>query len=469
MHGNKKNTVFEKVCVTDIADEGKAVAKTDEGPVVFIKNAVPGDVVDIEIRKKRKKYYEGQVIQFHSYSKMREEPFCSHFGVCGGCKWQNLKYTEQLKFKQKKVVDNLVRIGKAEDHTILDIIPSSKTQYYRNKLEYTFSNKRWLTREEIKSGKDYTQRNALGFHIPGMFDKILDIEKCYLQKDPSNRIRDEVKKYAIAHQLEFFNIKEQKGLLRNLIIRTSSTDEIMIIICFYRNDKKDIEELMNHISKLFPEITSLQYVVNTKANDTINDQQVQLFAGKDHIYEELEGLRCKIGPKSFFQTNTEQALNICITTRAFAQLKGDEAVYDLYTGTGTIANFIAGHAKKVIGIENIPEAIEDAKTNSKINGITNTSFFAGDIKDMLNEDFMNKQGKPDVIILDPPRAGVHKDVIDALLTCHADRIVYVSCNPATQARDIHLLASKYKLLSAQSVDMFPHTDHVENVVLLEKL
>ncbi|MBN1181339.1 MAG: 23S rRNA (uracil(1939)-C(5))-methyltransferase RlmD [Bacteroidales bacterium] len=469
MSNKKKNTkLIEKVLITDIADEGKAVAKSEEGPVVFVNNAVPGDIVDIQVRKKRKKYYEGQVVAWHSYSELRQEPFCSHFGVCGGCKWQYMKYEAQLKFKQNRVAANLTRIGKAPAENILDIVPSSNTTYYRNKLEFTFSNKRWLTQQEIQSGHDFDDRNALGFHIPRMFDKVLDIEKCYLQKDPSNTIRLALKQWAIDHELSFYDIREKQGLLRNLIIRTSSIGELMLIVCFFRNDEQEIEGVMSFLKKQFPEITSLMYVVNQKANDTIDDQDIILFSGRDHIFEELDGLRYKIGPKSFFQTNTEQGLNLYEITRNYAGLTGTEIVYDLYTGTGTIANFIARYAKKVIGIEYVPEAIEDAKTNSELNGITNTSFFAGDMKDILSEKFINEQGKPDVVILDPPRAGVHKDVIDALIYCDAERIVYVSCNPATQARDIALLSERYKMAKAQPVDMFPHTDHVENVVLLEK-
>lgn len=465
----KKTLIIEKVLITDIADEGKAVAKLEDGPVVFVKNAVPGDVVDVEVRRKRKKYYEGKAILYHSYSENREEPFCSHFGVCGGCKWQNLRYSEQLKFKQKKVVNNLVRIGKVEVNAIHDIIPSSRTQYYRNKLEYTFSNKRWLTQEEIDSGEDYAKRNALGFHIPSMFDKILDIETCYLQKEPSNKIRLEIKQYALDHNLEFFDIRKQTGLLRNLIIRTSATGELMVIVCFFKDEEDQIEALMKHIEKKFPEITSLLYVINPKPNDTINDLDIILYKGRNHIIEELEGLQFKIGPKSFFQTNTEQGINLYNKTLEFASLTGKEVVYDLYTGTGTIANFIATKAKKVVGIDYIKEAIEDAKVNSELNKINNTFFYAGDMKDVLSQSFIDEQGKPHVIILDPPRAGMHKDVINAILYCEAKRIVYVSCNPATQARDIDLLSGHYKMADSQPVDMFPHTDHVENLALLERL
>ena len=470
MSSKKKNSkVFENVLITDIADEGKAVAKSEDGPVIFVQKAVPGDVVDIQVRKKRKKYYEGQVIKYHTYSELREDPFCNHFGVCGGCKWQYMKYEAQLKFKQNRVIASLTRIGNAPSENILNIIPSANTKYYRNKLEYTFSNKRWLTQQEIESGDDFNNRNSLGFHIPRMFDKVLDIEECFLQKEPSNSIRLAVKKYALENDLEFYDIREKHGLLRNLIIRTSSIGELMVIVCFFRNDEKKIKKLMDFLKKQFPEVTSLMYVVNEKANDTIHDQDIILFSGKDHIFEELENLRYKIGPKSFFQTNTEQGLNLYKITRDYAKLTGNETVYDLYTGTGTIANFTAQQAKKVIGVEFVPEAIEDAKVNSKINGISNTSFFAGDMRNILNEQFINEQGKPQVIILDPPRAGVHKDVIDALLYCNPERIVYVSCNPATQARDIALLSEKYSMVKAQPVDMFPHTDHVENVALLERI
>ncbi|MCD7974083.1 MAG: 23S rRNA (uracil(1939)-C(5))-methyltransferase RlmD [Candidatus Azobacteroides sp.] len=457
--------IFEQVTITDVAAEGKAIAKIND-MVVFIPYVVPGDVADIQIYRKKNRYAQGRVIRFHSYSPVRATSFCEHFGVCGGCKWQHLPYGEQLRYKQKQVTDNLERIGKVKLPEINPILGSERTQFYRNKLEFTFSDKRWLTEAEVQSKESFPHMNALGFHIPGMFDKVLDINKCWLQDDISNRIRLEIKAFCLQQGYTFFNLREQHGLMRNIIIRTSSTGEVMLIVVFYENEPEKIHHLMNHLGEKFPEITSLLYIINQKANDTITDQEVILFRGNDFIYEQMEGLKFKIGPKSFYQTNSEQAYNLYKITREFAGLTGNELVYDLYTGTGTIANFVAGKAAKVVGIEYVPEAIEDAKVNSELNGITNTLFFAGDMKDILTEEFISTHGRPDVIITDPPRAGMHEDVIKAILFAAPQRIVYVSCNPATQARDLSLLDEKYEVARVQPVDMFPHTHHVENVVEL---
>jgi len=464
----KQLPLLEKVLITDIAAEGKAIAKVDE-KVVFVPYVAPGDIVDIQLTRKKNKYAEGKAIFFHSYSDRRSEPFCEHFGICGGCKWQHVPYEDQLKFKHKQVIDNLDRIGKIEMEEILPIVGSEKITFYRNKLEYTFSNKRWLTEEQIKSGESISDMEGLGFHIPGMFDKVLDIHKCWLQDDISNRIRLAVREYCLTHDgYPFFDLRNQEGLMRTLMIRTTSIGDLMVVVVFYKEDKERREALLSYLAEQFPEITCLQYVINGKANDTITDQDVITYQGKDHIIEQMEGLSFKIGPKSFYQTNSEQAYNLYKIARDFAQLTGNELVYDLYTGTGTIANFISRQAKKVIGIEYVPEAIEDAKVNSAFNKIENTLFYAGDMKDILNETFITEHGRPDVIITDPPRAGMHDDVIKAILFASPQRIVYVSCNPATQARDLQLLDEQYRVKKVQPVDMFPHTHHVENVVLLEK-
>jgi len=459
--------VFENITITDLAAEGKAIAKVND-IVVFIPFVVPGDVVDLQVTRKKSHFMEARAIHFHSYSEKRIEAVCEHFGICGGCKWQILPYSEQIKYKQKQVVDNLTRIGKIELPEILPIIGSAKTEFYRNKLEFTFSNKRWRTYEEIAEGKEFDTMNAVGFHIPGQFDKVLDIEKCWLQDDISNKIRNEIRRYALEKELTFFDLRNQEGFLRTMMIRTTSTGELMVIMVFFHEDKEAQEALLQHIADNFPEITSLLYIINSKANDTITDQEVLVFKGNECIYEEMEGLKFKIGPKSFYQTNSDQAYVLYKVARNFAQLTGNELVYDLYTGTGTIANFIAHQAKQVIGIEYVPEAIEDALINSKLNKIENTLFYAGDMKDVLNASFIQKHGKPDVIITDPPRAGMHDDVIHAILIAEPKRIVYVSCNPATQARDLSLLDEQYKVTAIQPVDMFPHTHHVENVVLLER-
>ena len=471
MSRNKKPLpLLEKITITDVAAEGKALAKVND-LVVFVPYVVPGDVVDLQLKRKKNKYAEAVAVKFHEYSPQRAQPFCQHYGVCGGCKWQCLSYADQIKYKQKQVTDNLTRIGKVELPEISPILGSEKTEFYRNKLEFTFSDKRWLTEEEVKANVKYDQMNAVGFHIPGAFDKVLAIDKCWLQDDISNQIRNAIRDYAYEHNYAFYNIRNHEGLLRNLMIRTSSTGELMVLLQVRVSCDKDLEqtkELLAYVADQFPQITSLLYVVNNKQNDTINDLDVQVFKGNDHIFEEMEGLRFKVGPKSFYQTNSEQAYNLYKVARDFAGLTGEELVYDLYTGTGTIANFVSRQAKKVIGIEYVPEAIEDAKVNSAINGIDNTLFYAGDMKDMLTQDFINEHGRPDVIITDPPRAGMHNDVIDVILFAEPKRIVYVSCNPATQARDLSLLDAKYKVIKVQPVDMFPHTHHVENVVLLEK-
>lgn len=466
----KELPLLEKVTITDVAAEGKAVAKVNE-LVIFVPYVVPGDVVDLQVKRKKNHYAEAVAVKFHEKSPLRTEPFCSHFGVCGGCKWQCLSYEEQLKYKQKQVFDNLTRIGKVELPEFRPILGSEKTRFYRNKLEFTFSNKRWLTEEEVKQNVKYDQMNAVGFHIPGAFDKVLAIDKCWLQDDISNQIRNAVRDYAYAHNFPFFDLRTQEGLLRNIMIRTSSTGELMVVLqCKVTDDegRRKMEEILQFMADSFPQITSLMYVINNKCNDTIGDLDVEVFKGNDHIFEEMEGLRFKVGPKSFYQTNSEQAYNLYKVAREFAGLTGNELVYDLYTGTGTIANFVARQARKVVGIEYVPEAIEDAKVNSALNGIDNTLFYADDMKDILTNDFIAEHGRPDVIITDPPRAGMHNDVIDVILAAEPKRIVYVSCNPATQARDLQLLDGKYKVTAVQPVDMFPHTHHVENVVQLER-
>jgi len=460
--------LLEKVRITDIGAEGNALARVDN-LVVFVPMLIPGDVVDLKVIKKRKKYLEGRVLKFHEYSSDRIEPRCKHFGVCGGCKWQHLPYNLQLKYKEKQVRDNLTRIGKIDLPEISSIIGSAEEFLYRNKLEYTFSDKRWLTKEEIGSENTYEKEGALGFHIPGLFDKVLDIDECHLQPEPSNSIKNAVRKYSLANNLEFFDLREQKGFLRNIVIRNSIEGNVMLIVVFFHEDVEKREALLDFISSEFPQITSLWYVINSKRNDSLSDQTPVLYKGIDHLLEEMDGLKFRIGPKSFYQTNTRQALELYRVARDFAGLTGKEVVYDLYTGTGTIANFVAGLAGKVIGIEYIDEAIHDARKNSEINNIHNTIFFAGDMKDVLSEQFVKENGKPDVIITDPPRSGMHEDVVKTILSAAPHKIVYVSCNPSTQARDILLMSAAYKVSGVQPVDMFPHTHHVENVVLLERI
>ena len=463
MARNRKPIIKENLEVETVASEGKSLAH-HEGQVVFIKDAVPGDIVDLQVKKKRKNFLEGVPIKYHKKSKLRVEPFCNHFGVCGGCKWQQLNYQSQMDFKQQQVIDAMERIAKVELPKISPIVESEKTRNYRNKLEFTFSNKRWLTKEEIDS-ESKLQRNGLGFHIPGLFDKVVDVETCHLMEEPCNAIKNEIRKYALEHGLEFFDIREQTGLLRTLMIRKTDVGELMILVQFFRNDEA-IKALMDHLHETFPEITSLLYVINQKGNDTIFDQEVIVHSGKNHIIEEMGDLKFKIGSKSFYQTNSTQAKKLYDSVLEFADLQGDELVYDLYTGTGTIANYCAGQVKKVIGLEYVDDAIKDAFVNSEENGITNTDFYSGDIKDLLDDDFIAKHGKPDVIITDPPRAGMHENVVKMILKVAPQKVVYVSCNPATQARDIALMDEKYQVTKIQPVDMFPHTHHVENVVLL---
>jgi 23S rRNA (uracil1939-C5)-methyltransferase len=455
--------IFENVEIIDMASEGKCVARHNER-VIFVTHVAPGDIVDVKIIGRDKKFLEAVPIHFHKYSSVRAEAFCSHFGTCGGCKWQHIGYETQLFYKQKQVKDALERIGKVELPEIQSILGSEQTQYYRNKLEYTFSNKRWLEKEEIGS---VTDTNALGFHIPGRFDKILDIQHCYHQAEPSNEIRNELSAFAQANEISFFDLKRQEGLLRNLIIRLSSTGELMVIVQFFYYEGETIQKVMNFLKDKFPQITSLLYIVNSKGNDTIHDQDVITFHGKDHIMEAMEDLKFRIGPKSFYQTNSKQAFELYKVVAEYADIQPSDVVYDLYTGTGTIANFVARKAKKVVGVEYVPSAIEDAKINSGINGIKNAVFYAGDMAKVLNEKFVANNDQPDVVITDPPRAGMADDVVKMLLRIAPQRIVYVSCNPATQARDLALLDAKYKVLGVQPVDMFPHTHHVENVVKLE--
>lgn len=463
---------MENVVIEAVAAEGKCVAHVND-MVVFVPFVVPGDVVDLQVRKKRNSYCEATVIRFVSYSPTRIEPKCAHFGICGGCKWQSLPYEEQLKAKQTQVFDQLTRIGKIDLPEFTPIMGSQQIWEYRNKLEFGCANKRWYTQEELNElpeGVGLTQ-GAIGFHITGAFDKIYPIEKCHLMDDYCNKVRNAIRDYALENGISFYDIREQHGLLRDIMMRNSNTGEWMVLVQFHYDEEGDdarARGLMQHIADKFPEITSLLCVDNQKGNDTFNDLELEIFKGNDHIYELMEDLKFKVGPKSFYQTNTEQAYHLYTVARNFANLSGEELVYDLYTGTGTIANFVAKKAKKVIGIEYVPEAIEDAKVNSEINNIENTLFYAGDMKDILTEEFVKQHGRPDVIITDPPRAGMHQDVVNVILGAHPKRIVYVSCNPATQARDLALLDKDYKVTAVQPVDMFPHTPHVENVVLLEE-
>lgn len=461
--------ILENIQITDCAAEGKSLARVND-MVVFVPFCVPGDIVDLQVRKKRHSYMEAEVIRFVEKSAVREEPFCEHFGVCGGCKWQNLPYDKQLEMKQRQVYEQLTRIGKVELPEFMPILGSRKIREYRNKLEFGCSNKRWMTREEIASGEPAGEMRAIGFHITGAFDKILPIHNCHLMDGLQNEIRNFIYQYAIANDLTFFDLRQQTGLLRDVMVRNSNTGEWMVLVQFHYDEEGDRErslQLMEALADRFPQITSLLYVDNQKCNDTFGDLELTLYKGNDHIFEIMEGLRFKVGPKSFYQTNTDQAYHLYSVARQFAGLTGEEIVYDLYTGTGTIANFVARSAKKVVGIEYVPEAIEDAKVNSDINGIGNTLFFAGDMKDILTDEFIAGHGRPDVIITDPPRAGMHPDVVETILRAKPRRIVYVSCNPATQARDLQLLDRLYKVVAVQPVDMFPHTPHVENVVALE--
>ena len=461
----KELPVIEGMEITDVAAEGKALGRVDE-MVVFVPFAAPGDVIDVKIDKKRKSYAEGHIERLVKPSDIRVEPRCEHFTICGGCRWQHLPYDFQLACKQRQVTDALTRIAKVELPEITPIKGSADIWEYRNKMEYTFSNRCWLTFEQLRSGEDFPDRDAAGFHIPGAFDKVLDIKRCHLQDDFGNRLRLFIKDFGKKHGYAFYDLRAQQGLLRTLMIRIASTGEIMAVMVFGEEDKDKIKTLLDAVREAFPEITSLMYVVNTKVNDTIADQEVMLHSGKPYIEEEMEGLRFRVGPKSFYQTNSRQAYELYKVARDFARLSGDELVYDLYTGTGTIANFVSRRASRVIGIEYVEDAIADARINSEVNGITNTEFFAGDMKDVLTDEFIAEHDRPDVMIVDPPRAGMHQDVVDVILRAEPARIVYVSCNPATQARDLALLDCKYGVEAVQPVDMFPHTQHVENVVAL---
>jgi len=467
MSRKKKFHIFENIEVVDTAAKGKAVAKSPDGRVVFLSNAVPGDVVDIRTGRMRKSFYEGKAIKFHHLSDKRVPPVCDHFGVCGGCKWQHMNYQDQLFYKQKEVTNNLIRIGHLDLPEISPIVGSEKTYFYRNKMEFSFSDSRWLTEEELKSEIQFEDKNACGFHIPGMWDKILDIKECHLQEDPSNKIRNSIKEFALKNEISFFNPREQRGMLRTLLLRISSTGEIMVVLQLFEDHKAKRELLMSFIRDEFEEITSLQYILNQKGNDSIYDQDVVLFSGRDHIFEEMEGLRFKINAKSFYQTNSSQAYELYKIARDFAGLNGDEIVYDLYTGTGTIAQFVASNAQKVIGVEAVPEAIIDARENAKLNKIDNTVFYDGDMAKVFTEEFIENNGIPDVIITDPPRDGMHKKVVAQILTILPEKVVYISCNSATQARDLSLMKDHYSIERSQAVDMFPQTHHVENVVLLK--
>lgn len=465
--GKKTPYIVDKVPILDFAAEGVSVAKMD-GKVYFVKHAVPGDVVDIRVYRDKKAYAEAEAVTIHQYSDKRQEAFCQHFGECGGCKWQQVKYEEQLQFKYQQVVEQFRRVGKFEFPEPLPILGSEKTTHYRNKLEFSFSNKRWITQQEAVSEKELNQEPALGFHIPGRFDKILDIHTCYLQDHLSNEIRNFVRSYALTHHLSFYDIRKQEGLLRNMILRNNRKGEWMLIMIFGYNDRKEINHLMDALSAEFPSIVSLQLVINTKKNDSIHDLPVELYHGAPILTEQLDDLTFRIQPKSFFQTNTQQAEVLYRKTREMAALTGNENVYDLYTGTGTIACFVARQARQVVGIEYVPDAIEDAKENAQLNELRNLHFYAGDMKDLLTPSMFEKHGYPDVIITDPPRSGMHADVVEMLNRSGAQRIVYVSCNPATQARDIALMNEYYRIEKVQPVDMFPHTHHVENIALLVK-
>ncbi len=458
----KEELIIEDVLIESVAAEGKALAHVD-GAVLFVEFAVPGDIVDVRIGKRKKNYMEGRIVRIKKPSEHRLEPFCKHFGVCGGCKWQILPYEMQLQAKERQVWDQFVRLGHLEVPGISPIIGSDNIKYYRNKLEFTFSSRRWFFHDEDPESVPEKERTGLGFHVGKFFDKVLDIEHCYLQREPSNEIRNFIRTYAREHDFEFFDIRENRGFIRNMFVRTNEAGDVMLIVCFFREDKEKREGLLDAVSEAFPQITSLYYVISSKLNDSIGDQECLLYKGDEVLIEKMEGLSFRIGPKSFFQTNTPQAYKLYSVARNFAALTGNEIVYDLYTGTGTIAQFVSSKASKVIGIEYVPEAIEDAKINASINGITNCSFFAGDMKDILTDDFIAEHGRPDVIILDPPRAGIHPDVAKVILNAEAKRLVYVSCNPASQARDIAILNAKYEIKAVQPVDMFPHTQHVETV------
>lgn len=463
----KKQIILEKVMISDTANKGKSVAKHKE-IVIFIDKAVPGDICDILVFKKRKKFWQARVVKTHHFSEIRSEPKCEHFGTCGGCKWQNMNYKYQLKFKEQEVLNNLSKIGGIKINNYNNIIGCDNQYLYRNKMEFTFSNKRWLTKEEISNKEEIIDKDSLGFHIPGMFDKVLDIKKCYLQKDPSNNIRLSIRKFTKKVNMPYFDIRKKQGLLRNLMIRTSSNNDLMVLIQFYKNDINNINLLMQHIKKSFPEISSLLYVINQKANNTIYDQEVICFHGKNYITEEIDGFKFRIGAKTFFQTNSKQTRILYQKTKELAKIKKEDIVYDLYTGTGTIAQYIAKDAKKVVGVDSVEEGIKSAYINAKINNISNCIFHSGDMKDILTEQFIKDNGKPNIIITDPPRDGMHKKVVTQIMHIRPKRIVYVSCNSSTQARDISLMKEDYRIKKIQSIDMFPQTHHVENIIVLEK-
>ena len=464
----KKHPILENITILDAGAKGKCIARNEDERVILVSNVVPGDIANIQITRKKRAYLEGTPTEIIKYSEKRTEPKCEHFGVCGGCKWQHMDYKYQLEYKEKEVLNNLKRIGKVEIEETLPILACEKTYFYRNKMEFSFSDSRWLTQEEICAKDAVYDRNAIGFHIPGKFDKILDLKNCYLQEEPSNSIRLAVRSFASANDMEFYNARNQAGFLRTLMIRTSTTGEVMVLIQFFKEDLEKREALLQHLADKFPEITALLYVINSKGNDTIYDQDVIVFKGNDHIMETMEGLQFKIDAKSFYQTNSLQAYELYKVARDFADLKGDELVYDLYTGTGTIAQFVAKKAKKVVGIEAVPEAIAAAKENALRNNINNASFFVGDMKAIFNTDFITQNGQPDIVITDPPRDGMHKNVVAQLLELAPEKIVYISCNSATQARDLDLMKAQYRVAKSQAVDMFPHTHHIENVVLMLK-
>lgn len=463
----KSKPILERFEVTDMAAEGKSLGRFND-KVVFVTNTVPGDIVDVQVTRKRHSFMEGIPLRFHHYSDIRVKPFCEHFGVCGGCKWQSIPYSEQLKYKQREVYNNLKRIGKVELPELEPVLASPDERHYRNKLEFTFSSSRWLSPEEMASGEEITERSGLGFHIPTRFDKVVDIKECHLQPEPSNAIRLALREFALANNIPFYDLRNRTGVLRTMMIRTAVSGETMVVIVFAEDDAELRKMIFDRLIELFPRVTSWMYVINTKANDSFNDLEAHCYAGRDFIFEQMEDLKFKIGPKSFFQTNTKQALNLYKLVREFAGLTGNETVYDLYTGTGTIANFVAHSAKRVIGIDYVTEAIEDARENSRINGIDNTVFLAGDMKDLLKPELFTEFGHPDLIITDPPRAGMHADVVETIMNAAPDKIVYVSCNSATQARDLNMLDIRYRVTRVRPVDMFPHTHHIENIVLLER-
>ena len=464
----KKNKVFEKITIEKVGSKGKTISSANDGKTIIIDGGAPGDIVDLITYKKRKSYYQAKITQFHKYSKIRTQPVCEHFGVCGGCKWQHIEYEQQLKFKENEVYNNLKRIGKVDIEEIVPIKKAPSQYNYRNKMEYSFSDSRWLSVEEINSNKKIIKKNALGFHIPGMWNKVVDIKKCFLQEDYTNKIRNEIKEFSIKNNISFFNYKDSVGDLRTLMIRTSSTGELMVLIQFFNNDEDKIKLLLNHIKNTFPDINSLLYVINNKANDTIYDQEIKCFYGNHFISEKMNELVFKIYAKSFYQTNSNQAYELYKIVKEFGQFNKNEIVYDLYTGTGTIGLFIAKYVKKIIGIESVPDAIKAAKENAKRNNISNCSYFVGDMKTVFNSEFINKNGIPNTIITDPPRDGMHKKVVGEILKLLPQKIIYVSCNSATQARDLELLKNQYRIIKSQAVDMFPQTHHVENVVLLKK-